>query len=267
MNAAPARMPRGFAMPPTGFPVSVFPSLPGAAMDLPLVDLLSMGSATGDSATGDSVTDPTVLPQVWAMEDLGVPQVWATADAGLPDEWAMGDEWPKVAVQVSEPEAEWLVEEWWLEPNEETEFVSEPAPTAFYRRYTEAMLRRYLKMSMEAGRAPSLLGREMFRGNVTSCRVHSFEDVVIFVHDVEKCVAKLDIRLQEILERIALQEYTLEETAALLGLEERQVRRRYARALDALTVVLLATGMLKTLKCCQVPQAVQNEANGCFDWR
>ena len=63
---------------------------------------------------------------------------------------------------------------------------------AFYRKYTEAMLRRYQTMSMEAGRVPSLLGRELFRGHVTSHTVHSFEDVVIYVHDVEKCLAKLD---------------------------------------------------------------------------
>jgi hypothetical protein len=30
---------------------------------------------------------------------------------------------------------------------------------AFYRKYTEGMLRRYVRLSMEAGRAPSLLGR------------------------------------------------------------------------------------------------------------
>ena len=33
---------------------------------------------------------------------------------------------------------------------------------AFYRKYTEAMLRRFVSMSMEAGRVPSLLGKEMF---------------------------------------------------------------------------------------------------------
>ena len=50
---------------------------------------------------------------------------------------------------------------------------------AFYRKYTEAMLRRYMRMSMEAGKVPSLLGQEMFHGHVTSYRVESFEDVVI----------------------------------------------------------------------------------------
>jgi hypothetical protein len=33
-------------------------------------------------------------------------------------------------------------------------------------------------------RAPSLLGREMFRGNVTNYSVQGFDDVVIFVHGV-----------------------------------------------------------------------------------
>ena len=47
---------------------------------------------------------------------------------------------------------------------------------AFYRKYTEAMLRRYLRISIQSGRVPSLLGRELFQGNVTSYRVHSFED-------------------------------------------------------------------------------------------
>jgi|HubBroStandDraft_4_1064222.scaffolds.fasta_scaffold309157_1 hypothetical protein len=63
---------------------------------------------------------------------------------------------------------------------------------AFYRKYTEGMLRRYMEMSMQSGRVPSLLGRELFRGKVTSCRVQGFDDVVIFVHDVGRCLEQLD---------------------------------------------------------------------------
>jgi len=33
---------------------------------------------------------------------------------------------------------------------------------AFYRKYTEAMLSRYSRLSMESGRVPSLLGRRCF---------------------------------------------------------------------------------------------------------
>lgn len=66
-----------------------------------------------------------------------------------------------------------------------------PEPqVAFYRKYTEAMLRRYVRMSMEAGKVPSLLGREMFRAKVTSYRVESFEDVVI----ADLCVLKTQMK-------------------------------------------------------------------------
>jgi predicted DNA-binding protein (UPF0251 family) len=122
---------------------------------------------------------------------------------------------------------------------------------AFYRKYTEGMLRRYVKLSMEAGRAPSLLGREMFRGRVTNYQVHSFDDVVIFVHDVEKCLAKLDENKQYVLRRIALQEYTQEETAKMMGLPTRTVIRRYERALDRLTQIFLAVKLLEPMKECQ----------------
>ena len=146
----------------------------------------------------------------------------------------------------------------------------EPRPTvrglAFYRRYTEAILRRYVKMSMEAGRAPSLLGREMFRGKVTSYRVHSFEDVVIFVHDVEKCLAKLDIEQREMVERVALQEYSLGEAAIMMELAITTVVRRYTRALDLLTKMLLDSQLLSPMKCCQGVQPVENEASSCFEW-
>lgn len=117
----------------------------------------------------------------------------------------------------------------------------------FYRKYTEAMLRRYQTMSMEAGRVPSLLGRELFRGNVTHYKVKNFEDVVIFVHDVEKCVGMLSSGKQHLIRRIALQEYTQAETAAMLGLSLRTVIRNYNDALDRLTRIFLEKGLLEPL--------------------
>jgi len=116
---------------------------------------------------------------------------------------------------------------------------------AFYRKYTEALLRRYVRLSMEAGRAPSLLGREMFRGKVTNYSVQGFDDVVIFVHDVETCVALLDEAKQHLIRRVALQEFTLEETASLLQLPLRTVHRRYGDALDELTEVFLERKLLE----------------------
>ena len=122
---------------------------------------------------------------------------------------------------------------------------------AFYRRYTEAILRRYVRMSMEAGKVPSLLGQEMFRGKVTSYRVGNFDDVVIFLHDVDRCLAKLDSEQQQLISRMSLQQYTAGETADLLGLKPRTVLRRYGDALDRLTRIFLDARMLEPLKSCQ----------------
>jgi len=122
---------------------------------------------------------------------------------------------------------------------------------AFYRKYTEGLLRRYMRLSMEAGRAPSLLGREMFRGKVTNYRVHAFDDVVIFVHDVERCITSLDEEEQLLIRRIALQEYTQGETAKMLGMSLRTLHRRYADALDLLTEIFLEKKLLEPQKACQ----------------
>jgi hypothetical protein len=122
---------------------------------------------------------------------------------------------------------------------------------AFYRKYTEAMLRRYLRLSIMSGRVPSLLGRELFRGHVTSYKVHSFEDAVIFCFDVEKRLGFLTVMDQQLIKRIALQEYTQGEAAGMLGLSLRNCIRQYGYALDVLTEMFLEAGMLEPLKSCQ----------------
>jgi hypothetical protein len=134
--------------------------------------------------------------------------------------------------------------------------VEVKAEVAFYRKYTEGMLRRYMRLAMETGRVPSLLGQEMFRGRVTSYRVRSFEDVVIFVYDVEKCLERLDGMSQQLVVKIALQEYTQGETAALLRMSLRTVVRKYGWALDQLTEIFLENRMLEPLldTLCQVPR-------------
>lgn len=70
-------------------------------------------------------------------------------------------------------------------PRRETE--EQPAEElAFYRRHTQSLLRRYMHMSMQMGRVPSVLGECMFRGRVSSYRVKSFEDAVM----ADLCVLK-----------------------------------------------------------------------------
>lgn len=115
---------------------------------------------------------------------------------------------------------------------------------AFYRKHTQSLLRRYMHMSMQMGRAPSVLGECMFRGRVSSYRMRSFEDAVIFVFDIEKCLTHLDQVQQGLIARIALQEYTQGETAALMGMSLRSVVRKYGEALDRLTKIFLSVNLL-----------------------
>lgn len=129
---------------------------------------------------------------------------------------------------------------------------------AFYRKYTEAMLRRYLRVSMEVGRVPSLMGRELFRGHVSHYRMTSFEDGVILCVDVERCLARLRKDDQQIIKRIAIQGYTQEEAAPLLGLGVRSCIVKYGQALDRLTELFLVGRLLEPQKCCQDPEAVEN---------
>ena len=122
---------------------------------------------------------------------------------------------------------------------------------AFYRKYTEALLRRYLRFSMEKGKVPSRMGQPMFRGRVTAYRIRSFDDAVIFVVDVDRCLKRLSDTEATVIERIALQEYTLAETAAMLRMGTRTVVRRYGEALDRLTGIFLEMGILEPLLACQ----------------
>ena len=116
---------------------------------------------------------------------------------------------------------------------------------AFYRKYTEKLLRRYMRMSFQVGRVPSVLGVDPDKGRVTSYRVESFEDSVIFCVDVEHSLKKVSGRSQAVLVRVALQEYTVSEAARMLGVAEKTVMRQYRQGLDELTEILLQVGLMK----------------------
>jgi hypothetical protein len=115
---------------------------------------------------------------------------------------------------------------------------------AFYRKHTESLLRQYMQKSLELGKTPSILGNCMFRGKVSSRQLHNFEDTVIFVFDIEKCLKSLDKFSQEVVARVALQEYSQGETAALTGHPLRSIVRMYAEAIDRLTEMFLEYELL-----------------------
>lgn len=94
-----------------------------------------------------------------------------------------------------------------------------------YRGRTVALLRRYMRYSIETKRLPSLLGREFFRAKVSSYTVVTFEDRVIFVHDMEKCLDRLDEFSRQLIARHILQEHDRWATAKLLRCNEKTIRR------------------------------------------
>ena len=131
-----------------------------------------------------------------------------------------------------------------------------------YRDRTLGLLRRYNRISVEVGRLPSLLGREFFRTRVTSYRAGTFEDAVIFVHDVARGLDRLDAFDHKLIAKIVLQDYTHHETARLLGCWRRTVGRRFPEALDRLTDIFLEAGLLVRLPATDVARAKTCQGDG-----
>jgi|SRR5579872_1486113 len=132
-----------------------------------------------------------------------------------------------------------------------------------YRGRTITMLRRYMRYSIETGRLPSLLGREFFRAKVTAYRLVTFEDRVIFVHDMETSLNKLDEFSRDIIARHILQEYDQAETARLLSCSERTIRTYATLALDLLSEILLEVGLLERIES-RRGKSCQGGNNGPF---
>lgn len=128
---------------------------------------------------------------------------------------------------------------------------------AFYRKYTEGTLRRYMYRSMEIGKVPSLLGDFSLRAKSSHRRGYTFEDSVIFVHDVDRCLKLLDPVERELVGKIALQEYTLAETASMMRTSIRSTVRLYEQALDQLTHIFLVRELMQVPGTteCQAPDS------------
>jgi DNA-directed RNA polymerase specialized sigma24 family protein len=144
-------------------------------------------------------------------------------------------EWMAAVAEEAPPEIE-LYEDWDKDPD-----------LWLYRRKTTALLRRYMRWSLEAGRVPSLLGRELFRARISSYTATTFEARVIFLHDVERCLERLQDFDRQIIGRVVLQEYDHEAAARLLQCARKTLERRLPELLDELSEVLLKAELLDRL--------------------
>jgi len=116
-----------------------------------------------------------------------------------------------------------------------------------YRERTLALLKRYMRLSVEVGRLPSLLGREFFRSRITSYQMCTCEEAIIFVHDVRRSLDRLDQLEQDLIAAMVFQERTQDETAYRLRCGRRTVVRRFPEALDKLSELFLCGGLLRWL--------------------
>jgi hypothetical protein len=157
-------------------------------------------------------------------------------EAWCNDELALDE--PRVAVGEDER----------LEAEEGREMVpAADSDLRLYRDRTSAILRRYLRLAVEVGRLPALLGREFFRTRVTSYHTQTFEDTVIFVHDVERCLSMLNDGEIELIAGIVMQEHHHYEVAEMLRCTRRTIVRSYGEALDKLSEIFLKRDILSRI--------------------
>lgn len=168
------------------------------------------------------------LPLLWAaaaaVPQPGVPQTRLLASAAESIQRRRRERTERTeAKETDQPEVSW----------------------AFYRSHTEKLLRRYLYASLQIGRSPNLLSEPVGRGWASSRKITTFEDALIFVLDVERCLERLDRMERQMITKIVLQEYTQAETAAMFRMSMRSVNTKLQQALDRLSERLVESGVLE----------------------
>jgi predicted DNA-binding protein (UPF0251 family) len=163
------------------------------------------------------------------------------------------------AAGTTDAGADWANDPLFKEPALDADVYEQQRRRRVYRGRTAAMLQRYMRYALETGRIPSILGGEFFRSRVTSYSVTTFEDRAIFVHDMEKCLNRLDELSRQILARVVLQGHDRDEAARLFGCTRMTIHRNLTEALDRMADILLQVGLLEALP---VAARAENPSSG-----
>lgn len=99
---------------------------------------------------------------------------------------------------------------------------------------------------------------------VTSYNMSSFEDGVIFVHDVEHALEQLSEFGQRLVATIVFQDYTQDEAAEVLHCARRTVCREFPEAVDRISELFLDGGLLNRLPSVPVETSCQEGERGDF---
>jgi hypothetical protein len=125
------------------------------------------------------------------------------------------------------------------------DFDSTREDAQFFRSQTLAIVRHFFEIACQIGRLSSILGREFFRARVSHHAVPSFEDQAVFVHDVERALARLNPQDADVIGLVGLYQYSTDEVATLLGRSRSYVANHFADSLDRLAGIFLETGLLR----------------------
>jgi predicted DNA-binding protein (UPF0251 family) len=165
------------------------------------------------------------------------------------------------AANATDAAAEWANDPLFKETAVEADVYEQQRRRRVYRGRTAAMLQRYMRYALETGRIPSILGGEFFRSRVTSYGVTTFEDRAIFVHDMEKCLNRLDELSRQILARVVLQGHDRDQAARLFGCTRMTIHRNLTEALDRMADILLQVGLLEALPVSAPLENVSSKAS------
>lgn len=119
---------------------------------------------------------------------------------------------------------------------------------SYERMRTMALLHRFFRTALLLGRMPSLLGREIFRTRAQSQPATAFEDAVLFVCDVERCLRALEPGDQRLVAFCILEDRSEWEAARRLHRSQSDISRQLGRVLDLLHETFCRLGLLPPLE-------------------
>ena len=116
---------------------------------------------------------------------------------------------------------------------------------SIFRKHTLKLLQHYLRLSLDYGRIPSVLGGESMRARVSHTKMHTIEDDTIFIHDMSRCLEKElnedELRLMAL---VVFMDFTFEEASEKRGYSIRQTYRMFYDLMDPLTRAFFVRGFL-----------------------
>lgn len=113
---------------------------------------------------------------------------------------------------------------------------------------TMGLLLRFFRTALQLGRMPSLLGREIFRSRAQFQPARAFEDSVVLVCDVERCLGQLEPFDQKILAFCVLEDHSEWHAARCFHCSQAEISRRLGRSLDSLHETFCRTGLLNRIE-------------------